>query len=64
MAQVGDALTVEVMRASVSEHRAIAAAIVDGDGMAAAAAMRAHLQRAAALAVASREADAEPPPQR
>jgi len=62
MAQVGGALTVTVMRASVSEHRAIAAAIVDGDGAAAAAAMRAHLERAAALAVASREADIEPPP--
>ena len=62
MAQVGDALTVEVMRASVREHRAIAKAIVDGDGAAAAAAARAHLERAAALAVASREADAEPPP--
>ena len=62
MAQVGDALTVEVMRASVREHRAIAKAIVDGDGAAAAAAARAHLGRAAALAVASREADVEPPP--
>jgi len=58
MAQVGDALTVEVMCASVSEHRAIAKAIVDGDGAAAAAAARAHLERAAALAVARREADA------
>ena len=62
MAQVGAALTVEVMRASGSEHRAIARAVVDGDGEAAAAATRAHLQRAAALAVASRDADAEPPP--
>jgi len=62
MAQVGGALTAEVMRASVSEHRAIAAAIVNGDGAAAAAAMRAHLERAAVLAVASREADVEPPP--
>ena len=59
MAQVGDALTVEVMRASVREHRAIAKAIVDGDGAAAAAATRAHLERAAALAVARREADAD-----
>jgi DNA-binding GntR family transcriptional regulator len=64
MAQVGDALTVAVMGASVREHRAIAAAIVDGDGEAAAAAMRAHLERAAALAVARREADVEPPPSR
>jgi DNA-binding GntR family transcriptional regulator len=62
MAQVGEALTVEVMHASVREHRAIAKAIVDGDGVAAAAAMRAHLERAATLAVASREADVEPPP--
>jgi len=58
MAQVGDALTVEVMRASVGEHRAIARAIVDGDAEAAAAATRAHLERAAALAVARRAADA------
>jgi DNA-binding GntR family transcriptional regulator len=50
MAQVGDALTVEVMQASVREHRAIAKAIVDGDAEAAAAATRAHLERAAALA--------------
>ena len=57
MAQVGDALTVDVMRASVREHRAIARAIVDGDGVAAAAATRVHLERAAALAVAKREAD-------
>jgi DNA-binding GntR family transcriptional regulator len=57
MAQVGDALTVEVMRASVGEHRAIAKAIVDGDAAAAAAAARAHLERAAALAVARCEAD-------
>jgi DNA-binding GntR family transcriptional regulator len=64
MAQVGDALTTEVMRASVSEHRAIAKAIVEGDAEAAAAAARAHLERAAALAVARREADAEPPPSR
>ena len=57
MAQVGDALTDAVMRASIGEHRAIAKAIVEGDGAAAAAAMRAHLERAAALAVASRKAD-------
>ena len=62
MAQVGDALTMEVMRASVGEHRAIAKAIVDGDAAAAAEAMRAHLERAAALAVASRQADVAPPP--
>ena len=64
MAQVGDALTVEVMRASVREHRAIAKAIVDGDGAAAAAATRAHLERAATLAVARREADALASPSR
>jgi len=64
MAQVGDALTIEVMRASVREHRAIAKAIVDGDGAAAAAAARAHLERAAALAVARRRADVESPPSR
>jgi DNA-binding GntR family transcriptional regulator len=57
MAQVGDALTAEVMSVSVREHRAIAAAIVDGDAVAAANAARAHLERAAALAVARREAD-------
>ncbi len=56
MAQVGDASTVEAMRASVSEHRAIAEAIVDGDGAAAAAATRAHFERAAKLAAARREA--------
>jgi DNA-binding GntR family transcriptional regulator len=61
MAQVGGALTDEAMRASVSEHRAIAAAIVDGAAAAAAAAARAHLERAAALAVANREADVAPP---
>ena len=60
MAQVGDALTAEVMNVSVREHRAIAKAIVEGDATAAANAARAHLERAAALAVARREADAEP----
>ncbi|THD44335.1 MAG: GntR family transcriptional regulator [Bradyrhizobium sp.] len=60
MAQVGDALTVEVMNVSVCEHRAIAKAIIEGDATAAANAARAHLERAAALAVARREADAEP----
>ena len=61
MAQVGDALTAEVMSVSVREHRAIAAAIVDGERRRRRAA-RAHLERAAALAVARREADVEPPP--
>ena len=57
MAQVGDALTVEVLRTSVHEHRAIAAAILARDPAAAVAAMRAHLQRAAALALARGAAD-------
>ena len=60
MAQVGGALTVEVLQASVREHRAIARAIVAAEPEAAAAAVRAHLGRAAALAVASREADETP----
>jgi DNA-binding GntR family transcriptional regulator len=64
MAQVGDALTAEVMNVSVREHRAIAAAIVDGDATAAANAARAHLERAAAFAVARREADTQAPPAR
>ena len=64
MARVGGALTVESMRASVREHRAIAEAIIDGDSLAAATATRAHLERAAALAIASREADDAPPPPR
>lgn len=61
MAQVGDVLTVEVMNVSVREHRAIAAAIAAGDATAAANAARGHLERAAALAVTRREADAEAP---
>ncbi len=52
MAQVGDALNVEVLRTSVGEHRAIAAAILGQDPVAAVAATRAHLERAAALALA------------
>jgi DNA-binding GntR family transcriptional regulator len=52
MAQVGDALTGEVLRISVGEHRAIAAAILAQDAAGAAAAMRAHLERAAAFALA------------
>jgi len=52
MAQVGDALTVEALRTSVREHRAIAEAILAQDPAAAAAAMRAHLERAAAFALA------------
>lgn len=52
MAQVGDVLTPEVLAASVSEHRALAEAIGARDPDAAAAAMRAHLDRAAAMALA------------
>jgi len=50
MAQVGDAMTAEVLEESVREHRTIAAAILDRDAIAAADAMRAHLERAARLA--------------
>ena len=55
MAQVGDILTAGVLDASVREHRAIADAIMARDAAAAAAHMRAHLKRAAALALASRD---------
>jgi DNA-binding GntR family transcriptional regulator len=51
MAQVGDALTADVLAQSVAEHRAIARAILDRDPHAADSAMRAHLSRAAAFAV-------------
>jgi DNA-binding GntR family transcriptional regulator len=54
MAQVGDVLTPAVLAASVREHRAIARAILARDPEAAAARMRGHLERAAALALASR----------
>ena len=54
MAQVGDILTPEILDASVHEHRAIADAVLARDPAAAAAHMRAHLKRAAALALASR----------
>ena len=53
MAQVGDVLTPAVLNASVQEHRAVAQAILDRDPEAASARMRAHLERAAALALAS-----------
>ena len=46
MAQVGDVLTPDVLDASVSEHRAIATAILARDAAAAANLMRAHLNRA------------------
>ena len=58
MAQVGDVLTPPVLEASVREHRLIAAAIVDRDPDAASARMREHLERAAALALAGRAANA------
>ena len=56
MAQVGDVLTSAVLEASVHEHRAVAEAILERDPEAASARMRAHLKRAAALALASRVA--------
>ena len=52
MAQVGDVRSAQVLEASVREHRAIAEAILARDPLAAVGAMRAHLERAAALAVA------------
>ncbi len=52
MAQVGDVLTPQVLEDSVREHRALATAIIGRDEHAADAAMRAHLGRAAALALA------------
>jgi DNA-binding GntR family transcriptional regulator len=56
MAQVGDILTPAVLKDSVQEHRAIAEAILKRDGAAASARMRAHLERAAALALVQRTA--------
>ena len=56
MAQVADILTADVLEASVREHRAIAAAILERDAQAAANFMRAHLERAAALALKPRAA--------
>ncbi len=58
MAQVGGILTPEVLKASVREHRAIAKAILARDPAAARGLMRAHLERAAALAL-KRPAPAE-----
>jgi len=52
MAQVGDALTREALVQSVAEHRAVAKAILARDSPAAAVAMRGHLERAAAFALA------------
>ncbi len=56
MAQVGDILTADVLEDSVREHRAIARAILKRDPAAAAQHMRAHLERAAALALGRRDA--------
>ena len=63
MAQVGDVLTPAVVATSIAEHRAIAEAILRRDAEAAAAAMRAHLRRAAKLAAGRRAAanDVAPP---
>ena len=58
MAQVGDVLTAPVLEASVREHRSIASAILKRDPQAASARMRAHLERAAKLALAGRAARA------
>ena len=63
MAQIGDVLTPAVVAASIAEHRAIAEAILRRDADAAAAAMRAHLQRAAKLARERRVANDDAPPQ-
>jgi DNA-binding GntR family transcriptional regulator len=52
MAQVADALTPAALEASVREHRALAAAILEQDASAADAAMRLHLDRAAKLTLA------------
>ncbi len=46
MAQISSLLTAEVLRASMTEHRAIAAAVLDRDPSAADAAIRSHLARA------------------
>ncbi len=56
MAQVGDVLTPDVLRTSVREHRAVANAILERDADAAVANMRAHLERAAAIALERRAA--------
>ena len=53
MAQVGDVLTPSVLEAWVREHRSIAQAILDHDPEAASARMRAHLERAARVALAA-----------
>lgn len=50
MSQLGNALTAEILRESVCEHRLIAEAILARDSEAADGAMRRHLERAAAFA--------------
>jgi DNA-binding GntR family transcriptional regulator len=57
MAQVGNILTPDILDLSVIEHRAIAAAVLDGDTARADLAMRAHLNRAAEMADAERRAE-------
>jgi DNA-binding GntR family transcriptional regulator len=56
MAQVANILTPDVLDASVREHRAIAEAILKRNAKAASNLMRAHLERAAALALKGRDA--------
>ena len=51
MRQVRERLSEDVLKASVREHRAIANAILDREPDVAAAALRGHLERAAALAL-------------
>lgn len=60
MAQVDDALTPQAMSASVGEHRAIARAILAKDEAGADKAMRAHLDRAARLAMTRADGAAHP----
>ncbi len=55
MAQVGYVLMAPVLEASVREHRGIADAILGRDPAAASARMRAHLERASALALRGRD---------
>jgi DNA-binding GntR family transcriptional regulator len=52
MAQVGNILTEKGLEES--EHRAVANAILQRDPSSAAALIRAHLERAAAIAIAKR----------
>lgn len=49
MSQLSNALSADLLRHSVTEHRTIATAILDGNAKAAESAMRAHLGRAAAF---------------